>query len=95
VTSADAAAAAAHDDDDGEHEHSGREDAHTHTAAYPESQVRTASALFTQPTVPWSAATAGPASQPVEKSWSQSQYLHRTSISNSRSAGHCQKADAE
>jgi hypothetical protein len=47
------------------------------TPAYPESQVRTASALFTQPKVPWSAATAGPASQPFVKLPSQSKYLHK------------------
>jgi hypothetical protein len=55
------------------------------TKPHPESQVRTASALFTQPSVPWRGSTAGPASQPVEKSWSQSHHLHKPPISESRS----------
>jgi hypothetical protein len=52
-------------------------EAHNTSVSYPASQVLTASWPFTQPKVPWRRPKAGPASQPLEKSPSQSQYLQK------------------
>jgi hypothetical protein len=53
------------------------DDAHMPSAAYPESQVATASFWSTHVRVPWRGSTAGPASQPFAVLPSQLKYLPR------------------